>query len=35
MSPEMFALLLKSFWETCYMVLASTILQRLSACHSA
>ncbi|WP_443686579.1 methionine ABC transporter permease [Phascolarctobacterium faecium] len=26
MSPEMLALLLKSFWETCYMVLASTIL---------
>lgn len=29
MSPEMFALLLKSFWETCYMVLASTILATL------
>ena len=26
MSPEMLPLLLKSFWETCYMVLASTIL---------
>jgi hypothetical protein len=24
MSPEMLPLLLKSFWETCYMVLAST-----------
>ena len=29
MSPEMLALLLKSFWETCYMVLASTILATL------
>jgi D-methionine transport system permease protein len=26
MSPEMLSLLNKSFWETCYMVLASTIL---------
>ena len=26
MSPEMLALLIKSFWETCYMVLASTAL---------
>lgn len=29
MSPEMLDLLLKSFWETCYMVLASTILATL------
>ena len=26
MSPEMLALLIESFWETCYMVLASTAL---------
>ena len=26
MSPEMLDLLLKSFWETCYMVIASTVL---------
>ena len=26
MSPDMLPLLIKSFWETCYMVLASTIL---------
>ena len=30
MSPEMLALLLKSFWETCYMVLASTARRDLN-----
>ncbi len=29
MSPELVALLVKSFWETCYMVLASTVLASL------
>lgn len=29
MSPEMLSLLLKSFWETCYMVAASTLLATL------
>jgi D-methionine transport system permease protein len=29
MSPEMVTLLIKSFWETCYMVLASTVLATL------
>ena len=29
MSPELVTLLIKSFWETCYMVLASTVLATL------
>ncbi len=29
MSPDMINLLIKSFWETCYMVFASTLLSTL------
>ena len=29
MNPDMLALLTKSFWETCYMVFASTALSTL------
>lgn len=29
MSPDMIDLLIKSFWETCYMVFASTALSTL------